>query len=137
MIERSDQLVHYGIKGMRWGIRRTEAQLARARGKKTDGDASVREKRKADLSKRRTLSTEEIKSKIERLKLEQEFKRLTQEDIAPGKKMANDILRSAGNKVLSGAVAGAAAYAVKVAMTKKFDIKEAAGYIVPNPNKKK
>lgn len=131
------ELYHYGIKGMKWGVRRSDAQLAAARGRKSSEDAKVVDQRKKDLSNRRTMSTDDIKRRIERLKLEREFKQLTQKDIAPGKKMANDILKSAGNKVLSGAVAGAAAYAVKVAMTKNFDIKEAAGYIVPNPNKKK
>lgn len=131
------ELYHYGIKGMKWGVRRSDAQLSAARGRKSSGDAQVVDQRKKDLSNRRTMSTDDIKRRIERLKLEREFKQLTQEDIAPGKKMANDILKSAGNKVLSGAVAGAAAYAVKVAMTKNFDIKEAASYVVPNPNKKK
>lgn len=32
----SQCLVHYGIKGMRWGVRRSEAQLERARGKVGD-----------------------------------------------------------------------------------------------------
>lgn len=37
-----EELEHYGIKGMKWGVRRTEAQLARARGKV--GDANKRRK---------------------------------------------------------------------------------------------
>lgn len=134
---KSDVIVHYGIKGMKWGIRRTDAQLARARGQSSPDDSSIKAQRKTDLKNRRTLSTDDIKKRVERLKLEREFKQLTQEDIEPGRKMVNDILKSAGNKVVAGAVAGTAAYAVKVAMTKQFDIKEAASYIVPNPNKKK
>ena len=39
--------------------------------------------------------------------------------------------------IKAAAAAGAMAYAVKSAMTKKFDMEEAAGYIAANPNKKK
>lgn len=132
-------LTHYGILGMKWGVRRTPAQLARARGKTKESsvDSKVKESRKADSKNRRTLSDTELKQKIERLKMEKQFKDLTDEDVSPGKKMASDILKSAGTKVLSAAAAGAAAYAVKAAMTKQFDIKEAANYIASNPNKKK
>ena len=100
-------------------------------------DFKERTKRKSDLKNRRTLSDEELKRKIERLKMEREFKELTKEDIDPGKKFASEVMSSAGKKVLTAAAAGAMAYAVKSAMTKKFDAKEAADYLVPNPNKKK
>ena len=136
MIE--NELFHYGILGMKWGVRRTPAQLARARGQRaSSADSKVKEERKTALKNRRSLSTEDIQKRVERLKLEKQFKDLTNEDIAPGRKMASDILKSAGTKVLATAAAGAAAYAVKVALTKNFDIKEAAGYIAANPNKKK
>lgn len=32
-----DALEHYGIKGMKWGVRRSDEQLARARGKRKGG----------------------------------------------------------------------------------------------------
>lgn len=131
-------LAHYGILGMKWGVRRTEEQLAKARGKQnSSADAKEKESRKTDVKNRRTLSDTELQKKVERLKLEKQFKDLTNEDISPGKKLASDILKAAGTKVLSAAVAGATAYAVKAAMTKEFNIKEAAAYIVSNPNKKK
>lgn len=134
-----NSLTHYGILGMKWGVRRTEAQLARARGKSksSSADNEVKESRKTDSKNRRTLSTTDLKNKIERLKLEKQFKDLTAEDVSPGKKMATDILKSAGTKVLTTAAAGAVAYTVKAALTKKFDLKEAAMYVAANPNKKK
>ena len=132
------ELYHFGIKGMKWGVRRyqnSDGTLTPAGRKRYD--KQVRASRKADVKNRRTLSDSEIEQKIKRLESEKKLKNLTEEDLSPGRKAASDILKSAGNKVLTAAAAGAAAYAVKVAMTKKFDIKEAASYIVPNPNKKK
>lgn len=130
-------LIHYGILGMKWGVRRSEAELARARRTKNPADSAERKDRKESVKNRRTLSDAELKRRVERMKLERQYKDLTDEDLAPGKKYVSDILKSAGTKALSTMAAGAAVYAVKVAMTKKFDPKEAAGYIAANPNKKK
>ena len=47
------------------------------------------------------------------------------------------MLSAIGKKTIPIAAAGALASGVKVAMTKQFDIEEAAQYIAANPNKKK
>lgn len=49
-MEYTPYLVHYGVKGMKWGVRRTDAQLARARGK---SDTSNSKTSDADKEKRR------------------------------------------------------------------------------------
>lgn len=131
-------LEHHGIIGMKWGVRRSEAELARARGgSKQSADEQERTNRQTAVKNRRTLSDAELKKRIERLKMEREFKNLTEEDIAPGRKCVSEILASSGKKMASIAVAGAMSYAVKAAMTKEFDLKDAASYIAANPNKKK
>ena len=83
------------------------------------------------------MSDVDLKKRIERMKLEKEYKNLVDEDIAPGKKYIFEILSAIGKKTIPTAAAGALAYGVKVAMTKQFDIEEAAQYIAANPNKKK
>lgn len=138
----SNELMHYGVLGMRWGVRRyknKDSTLTTA-GKKRlskDKDKAEKKERKVALKNRRSLSDVDLKKKIERLKMEKEFKNLTEEDISPGRKYVGEIMSSAGKKALTVAAAGAMAYGVKVAMTKEFNIKEAAGYIAANPNKKK
>lgn len=128
---------------MKWGIRRyqnkdgTLTAAGKKRTKLQTADQKERIARKTDMKNRRSLSYSDLQKKIERLKMEQEFKRLTKEDLAPGRKMVQDILTSAGKKTLSVAAAGAMAYSVKAAMTKQFNLKEAAAYIAANPNKKK
>lgn len=138
-------LCHHGIKGQKWGIRRfqnKDGSLTAAGKKRYDISESsknnkVIQDRKQALANRRTLSDEELKQRIDRLKLEKSFKELSEENISNGKKITKDILSQAGKKVLIGATAGATAYAIKVALTKEFNLKEFAGYVAPNPNKKK
>lgn len=45
-------LAHYGVKGMKWGVRRSDAQLARASGSKKSGDAEASEKPKRRINKK-------------------------------------------------------------------------------------
>lgn len=134
-----NELYHFGIKGMRWGVRRNRSSGSTSSKKKTKGmssDEKARIARKNDVKNRRTLSDADIEKKIRRLRSEQELKRLTEQDLNPGRKAVSDILASGGKKVLTAAAAGTMAYAVKVAMTKDFDIKEAAAYVAPKPKNK-
>lgn len=141
MEKNEEMLEHHGIKGQKWGVRRFQNKdgTRTALGKKRESspDAKEKEARKADVKNRRTMPDADLKKRIERMRLEKEYKTLVDEDTAPGKKYVSEILSAAGKKTLTIAAAGALAYGVKAAMTKEFDLKEAAQYIASNPNKKK
>ncbi len=141
MEKNEEMLEHHGIKGQKWGVRRFQNKdgTRTALGKKRESspDAKEKEARKADVKNRRTMSDADLKKRIERMRLEKEYKTLVDEDTAPGKRYVSEILSAAGKKTLTIAAAGALAYGVKAAMTKEFDLKEAAQYIAANPNKKK
>lgn len=134
------ELYHYGIKGQKWGVRRfqnKDGSLTNA-GKKRQTKMADKEKKtamKKDVKNRRTLSDADLKKKIERIKMEKQLKDLTAEEISPGKKFVSDVMSASGKKVATALASGAMLYGVKVAMTKKFDIKDAAAYMTPKPKK--
>jgi hypothetical protein len=120
-------LAHHGILGMKWGVRRyqnKDGSLTRAGKKRLAKEeqkerAAAKQAAKADVKNRRLLSDEDLKKKIDRLKLERELKSLTEEDIAPGKKAVKDVLGSVGKKTGTAILTGAVLYAAKTAANTK------------------
>lgn len=92
-----NELVHHGIKGMKWGVRRTEAQLARARGNtKSDEKTSSTSTKKAEPKKRKKMSEmsdEELRRVVNRLQLEQQYRNLNPEKVSVGKKFADKVVK--------------------------------------------
>ena len=129
-------LQHHGILGMKWGVRRTPAQLGHKTSKKSSADARAKASMKNDVKNRRLLSDAEIKKKIERIQNQKKLKDLTEEELSPGRRAAKSVLSSSGKKVASTVLTGAMLYGIKTAMTGKFDIREAASYMTPKPKNK-
>lgn len=130
-----DFLAHFGIKGMKWGVRRSPEQLGRKPGI-SKAEQGRRDARSKASENRRKLSDADIRARIERMQLEKRLKDLTEEDLSPGKAYAKQVITQAGKKALSSALTGAALYAVKYALTREFNAREAAGYLAPRPKNK-
>lgn len=86
-------LQHYGIFGMKWGVRRTPKQLARASGKKSSSDDEVKK-----------MSDSELRSKINRLQMEKQYKQLTRSEISVGRRFVQDVLTNAAKQTATNYV---------------------------------
>lgn len=103
----TDYFAHYGVKGMKWGIRkdrerrpsRKAKEQARRSPERQAIDTIRRTKKKA-----RYMTDTELKQAINRLNLESQYNRLSFEIYSPGKKFTRDFLIRSGNKTADAVV---------------------------------
>lgn len=110
-----DYLMHHGIKGMKWGIRRTPEQLGRRderrqeaknrliRSSGSRASNTLREARGQDINK---LSNQQLQDYNNRLNLEQNFARLTEGRVKQGKDWI-------AKTIISGIIVGTVAQVTK------------------------
>ena len=130
----NNELMHYGVPGMKWGVRRTPAQLGRKKtsssrfllGKKRSkpkAKAETKAKTKSEAPKEETapkkksvkeMSDEELNAAINRMRLEQTYVSLSPQKVSTGKKIAKTIL----NDVVVPAATDVGRQMVKTALTR-------------------
>ena len=133
----SCMLTHHGILGMKWGVRRTPAQLGHPPKGKSEGQKSSEAKKRSEVKNRGTLTNAQLKEKIERLQLEKQLHELTDSEVNSGRVYAEKILKDVGSRVLTTVITGAALYTVKAAVSGSFDAKELGNAIFNGGPKKK
>jgi hypothetical protein len=137
VLERGTEfLEHYGVKGMKWGVRRSQSAVTTTqkiavgpRGKTKikakgghaheatpDAIKAATLKQKHRKSGAAALSNQELRDLATRMQLEQQVKSLDAQSKSSGKKLAKGLLKEEGNQALGGVRrAGKKAAAKKIA----------------------
>ena len=95
----SNELIHHGIRGMRWGVRRyqnKDGSLTSA-GRKRKSESLHEDYIKAHTRKsRKSMSDAELRSRINRLEMERKYTQLSTERINKGKAYVNKSIKTLG-----------------------------------------
>jgi len=112
-------LAHFGVKGMKWGVRRNRRPVAVTAKTKPGGKIKVRGgknqratkdavdaaklQQRARKSKPSSLSNADLQKLIRRMQLEQQYKQLRRQDLLAGSNQIRDLLNVAklGDEVYS------------------------------------
>lgn len=122
-------LKHYGVKGMKWGVRRSERQLAKANARR---EASSEDSRSAQDSQATikkgsvdSLSNKELQTLVTRMNLEQQFSTLNDKantkTKSAGRKFAEDIARDLAKETVKSAIKNTAGVRIQGTMEKQLN----------------
>ena len=107
---REEFLEHYGVKGMKWGVRKKPSSSKRSL-----------------VTNTKKMSDSELKAAVERLRLEREYVNINK-DLGPNNPAKTFIARY-GNQAVSVAVGAVVSAVVKAALRDKFKAETAADAI--------
>lgn len=116
-------LAHYGVKGMKWGVHRSEDGSSEKKPASEDFEKANKARTIAKTSGTKALSNKELQDIVTRMNLEQQYSRLNPTASAQATKFVADILLSAGKQQAARAANDFAGKAIGAAIKAAADKK--------------
>ena len=101
-MDNSLELTHWGVKGMKWGVRRYQNKdgsltpAGKKRYSESDDYLKAKELKKKKMSQ---LSNAELRELNNRMQLESQYKNLTRQNVSSGRKFVKDVMYEVGKNV--------------------------------------
>lgn len=102
---RIDELVHHGIKGQKWGVRRfqnkdgTLTPAGRKRQKQDEGPIHEDYSKSHNTKSVKSMSDKELRDRINRLNMERQYAQLTASEKSMGRKIVSEVLLNVGKEL--------------------------------------
>ena len=104
----AEEIRHHGVKGMKWGVRHTPEQLGHKPGggsaEKVD-DRHEDYKRAHDTKSVKSMSDAELRARLNRLNMEEQYSRLNPSRVDRGRKILNSTIKIAGTVAAASSTA--------------------------------
>lgn len=89
------ELMHYGVLGMKWGVRRRQSTIKKSSNKTDSDPKESKVKKKKSVSE---LSDTELRQAINRIQMEKQLAQLTAKEKSAGAKFVTDVLTNAAKQ---------------------------------------
>lgn len=103
----STELAHFGVKGMRWGVRKADREVS------ADAARSSELKTKVKKQGAESLSNKEMQELITRMNLDRQLSQLSGSDTNPAQKFVTDKLKQIGSQEAAKLAAQGSAWLIK------------------------
>jgi len=91
----NQELCHYGVLGMKWGVRRRRSTIKKSSNKTNSDPKESKVKKKKSVSE---LSDTELRQAINRIQMEKQLAQLTAKEKSAGAKFVTDVLTNAAKQ---------------------------------------